>query len=91
MASGTVKYRSPKLVYLTEPQAEVLAKALEQIARAVERGETIKFPEKGQVRKLMTLTPAEALRNQAGWLRRTLSEQNGGYKLVTAWDYQEER
>ena len=65
------------------------------IAISIESGEPITFPKerKGpkQWKRTLRLTPEQAIRNQAAWLKRITSEQNGGYHLVTAWDYQEER
>lgn len=78
-----------KRVYLTEQQAELFAKTLEKIAGAVETGTVLEFGRR--VGKVFKIPPEKALRNQAAWLRRTLDEQNGGYRLVTAWDFPEER
>ena len=87
--TGNKKYRSVKSVYLTADQAELFARSLEMIAEAVESGQPIKLVRRRG--KQRVIEPVKALRNQAAWLRRTLDEQNGGYHLVTAWDYQEER
>ena len=73
------------MVYLTADQAEIFAKGLERIADAIETGKPVVF--KGRIK----IPPATAIRNQAGWLRRTVAEQNGGYRWLNPWDFQEGR
>jgi len=84
------KWHSVKRVYLTEEQAELFAANLDLIADAAEKGEALRFP-MGQNAKPVKMSVVVALRNQAAWLRRTFAEQNGGRRLVGAWDYPEIR
>lgn len=76
-----------KVVTLSTSQVRILTEGMEAIAEAIETGEPIKI----RKRKTLSISPARALRNQAGWLRRQLAEQNGAPRTLLAWDYQEER
>lgn len=76
-----------KTITLTAEQVQLLVDTMDLVARAIEEGK-----ERVSIRKHdLLVPPTVALRNQSGWLRRVLVEQNGGTRIVTAWDYQEER
>lgn len=75
-----------RVIVLTEYQVRLLAKGLYAVASAIETGKPIEVG-----RRLVKIAPAVALRNQAGWLYRTLREQYGGARVVTPWDFPEER
>lgn len=70
---------------LTEKQVRLHARALRAIAWSIETGKPIRA-QGGRV----SIPPTKALYNLANWVERQLAEQNGGKRVFTAWDYQEE-
>lgn len=80
---GKGRLKAPRSLVLSQAQVLSFTANIRRACDELERGET-EISVEG--RRILRISPLQALRNQAQWLETLYLQQNGAKRLPEAWD-----